>query len=151
MATFIIPSLRSALERLKHAGSTNGLCLAWRRQVLINLLPYEDFRAEKLIHALRDAREHFAGGGRNVETFWYGFEGVHLLATFRGDCLLVVLHTTAAEVEFLASASTTFLNDAQLLVDAMLNPPATGADEQATQRLRFTESEATPEPIYTPV
>ena len=136
MATHIVPSLRSALERLKHAGAVNGICLAWRRQTLASLLPYEDFRTEKLIHAVREAREHFATGGHNVETFWFGFEGVHLLATFRGDCLLIVLHSAAADVEFLASVSMTFLNDTQLLVDATLNPSGTEHEGVETQQLR---------------
>ena len=146
MATHIVPSLRSALERLKHAGAINGLCLAWHRQVLINLLPYEDFRAEKLIHALRDARDHFASGGHEVETFWFGFEGVHLLATQHADCMLVMLHTVAAEVEFLAGASATFLADTQLLVDATLNPTDSSAENDATQLLGAMEYDAPAEP-----
>ena len=105
MAVKIAPSLRSALERLKHAGAVNGICLAWRRQVLINLLPYEDFRADKLMHALHDAHEHFAGGGHEVQTFWFGFEGVHLLALRRGDCSLIVLHARAFEADFIAGAA----------------------------------------------
>ena len=132
------------MERLKHAGAINGLCLAWRRQSLVNLLPYEDFRADKLIHALREAHEHFAGGDHAVETFWYGFEGVHLLATFRAECMLVILHTSAADVEFLASVSATFLSDAQLLIEATLHPSEQEADGGATQVLGSNEANATP-------
>ena len=76
MATKIVPSLRAALERLKHAGAVNGLCLSWRRQVLVSLLPFEEFRAERLVHAMQEAREHFGKGGHDVETFWFGFEGL---------------------------------------------------------------------------
>ena len=135
MAVKIAPSLRSALERMKHAGAVNGICLAWRRQVLVNLLPYEDFRAEKLVHAVRDAHEHFAGGGREVKTFWFGFEGVHVLALKRQDALLLVLHSRAVEADFIASAAEVLLDDCQLLIDAALNPSGSNAETHETQRL----------------
>lgn len=134
MAATITPSLRSALERLKHAGSVNGLLLGWRRQILINLLPYEDFRAERALHMLLDAGGHFASGGdREMKSFWFGFEGVFALALFHGDTTLLILHTQAAEVDFLRSAASTFLDDTQLLVDAVLSPQ--DADNEDTQRL----------------
>lgn len=137
MAATITPSLRSALERLKHAGSVNGLLLGWRRQILINLLPFEEFRAERLLHALHDARAHFASGGdRNVKTFWFGYEGVFVLALFQGECLLVTLHTHASEVDFLRRAGLTFLDDTQLLVEALLQPsPDDDASGEETRRL----------------
>ncbi len=123
MAASITPSLRSALERLKHAGSVNGLLLCWRRQILINLLPFEEFRAERLLQSLHDARAHFGSGGdRDVKTFWFGYEGVFVLALFQGECLLVTLHTHASEVDFMRRAGLTFLEDTQLLVDALLQP-----------------------------
>lgn len=134
MAATITPSLRSALERLKHAGSVNGLLLGWRRQILINLLPYEDFRAERALHMLLDAGGHFASGGdREMKSFWFGFEGVFALALFHGETTLLILHTQAAEVDFLRSAASTFLDDTQLLVDAVLSPQ--DADNEDTQRL----------------
>ena len=55
MATAITPSLRASLERLKHAGTVNGICLSWRRQVLVSLMPYEDFRLEQLVQSTRSA------------------------------------------------------------------------------------------------
>lgn len=123
MAATITPSLRSALERLKHAGAVNGQLLAWRRQILINLLPFEEFRAERLLQAIYDARAHFnSGGDRNVGTFWFGYEGVFVLALLQGECLLVTLHTHAAEVDFLRRAGLTFLDDTQLLIQALLHP-----------------------------
>lgn len=137
MAATITPSLRSALERLKHAGSVNGLLLGWRRQILVNLLPFEEFRAERLLHVLHDAQAHFASGGdRNVKTFWFGYEGVFALALFHGECLLVVLHTHAAEVDFLRRAGLTFLDDTQLLVDTVLHPsPDDEISREETQPL----------------
>jgi hypothetical protein len=139
MAATITPSLRSSLERLKHAGSINGLLLGWRRQVLINLLPYEDFRAERALNMLLDAGGHFASGGdREMKSFWFGFEGVFALALFHGETTLLILHTQAAEVDFLRSAASTFLDDTQLLVDAVLNPQDAGNED--TQPL--TESAA---------
>lgn len=130
MAATITPSLRSALERLKHAGSINGLLLGWRRQILINLLPYEDFRAERALHMLLDAGGHFASGGdREMKSFWFGFEGVFALALFHGETTLLILHTQAAEVDFLRSAAATFLDDTQLLVDAVLNPQDAGNED----------------------
>ena len=135
MATKIVPSLRAALERLKHAGAVNGLCLSWRRQVLLSLLPFEDFRAERLVHALQEAREHFARGEHEVDTFWFGFEGVHVLACYHGDCALAVLHARAVDVDFLARAAAVFLADTQLLVNATLNPSGSDAAAPDTQRL----------------
>ena len=135
MATKIVPSLRAAMERLKHAGAVNGLCLSWRRQVLVSLLPFEEFRAEKLVHALQEAREHFAQGGREVETFWFGYEGVHVLACYRGDCALAILHSRAVDVDFLAKAAAVFLSDTQLLVDATLNQSGSEIGTAETQRL----------------
>ena len=38
MAAKITPSLRASIERLKHAGAVNGICLGWRRQVLVIML-----------------------------------------------------------------------------------------------------------------
>lgn len=129
MAAKIAPSLRSSIERLKHAGSVNGLCLGWRRQVLVNLLPFGEFRAERVMHMLVDAREHYAGGGRTVETLWFGYEGVNLLAVMRGECTLVILHSRATDVDFLAHAGLTFLSDAQLLIQATLNPSSSDGDD----------------------
>lgn len=137
MAATITPSLRSALERLKHAGAVNGLLLGWRRQILINLLPFEEFRAERLLHVLHDAQAHFASGGdRDVKTFWFGYEGVFVLALIQGECLLVTLHTQAAEVDFLRRAGLTFLEDTQLLVEALLHPaPDDDISREETQPL----------------
>jgi len=137
MAASITPSLRSALERLKHAGSVNGLLLCWRRQILINLLPFEEFRAERILQVVHDARAHFASGGdRDVTTFWFGYEGVFVLALFHGECLLITLHTHAAEVDFLRRAGLTFLEDTQLLVQTLLQPsPDDAASREETQPL----------------
>ena len=134
MAAKITPSLRAALERLKHAGAVNGLCLGWRRQVLCTLLPFGEFRSERMLHMLLDAREHFAQAGRQVETFWFGYEGIHLLAVFQGECTLVILHSRASDVDFLARAGITFLDDGQLLIHAALNPE--GADGEDTQPIQ---------------
>lgn len=147
-ATTISPSLRSALERLKHAGSVNGICLAWRRQVLVNLLPFEDFRAERCMQMLLDAREHFEAGGRSVDNFWFGYDDCDLLAVFFRECTLVILHTQDHEIDFIHHAASTCLHDCQLLIDSALNPSNSGADGEETQRLtRGTESatEATDE------
>ncbi len=143
MAATITPSLRSALERLKHAGSVNGLLLGWRRQILINLMPFEDFRIARLLQSVGDARTHFASGGdREVKTFWFGYEGVFVLALFQGECLLVMLHTQAAEVDFLRSTGLTFLEDTQLLVHALLQPAADDASSRAeTQPLIHLEAD----------
>lgn len=135
MAVKIIPSLRCALERLKHSGAVNGICLAWRRQVLVNLLPYEDFRAEKLAHIVYEAHDHFTGGGREVKTFWFGFEGVHAIAVRRGECSLIVLHTRAVEADFIASAAQVLLEDCQILIEAVLNPSGTNTGVNETQKL----------------
>lgn len=135
MATKIVPSLRASMERLKHGGAINGLCLGWRRQVLVNLLPYEDHRADRLMHDLHDARQHFADGGREIQSFWFGFEGVHALALFMADCTLLILHTRTADVDFLAKVGLAFLQDSQLLVDAVLNPSDAGLDGNDTQEL----------------
>jgi len=138
MAANITPSLRSALERLKHGGSVNGILLGWRRQVLINLLPYEEFRAERLLHAVHDAQDHFASGGdRAVHTFWFGYDICHALVVFRRDCTLVILHTRAEEGDFLRRAAQTFLEDSQLLMDVLLNP--TPEDGEETQKLEPDE------------
>lgn len=137
MAASITPSLRAALERLKHAGSVNGLLLCWRRQILINLLPFEAFRADRLLQAVHDARAHFASGGdRDVTTFWFGYEGVFVLALFQGECLLLTLHTHASEVDFLRRVGRTFLDDTQLLVHALLQPaPDDDTSREETQPL----------------
>lgn len=136
MAAVITPSLRSAMERLKHAGHVNGLLLGWRRQTLLNLLPYEDFRAERALQTLLDGRGHFASGGdRGIESFWFAYEGVFALALFSGETSLLVLHTHAAEVDFIRSAATTFLEDTQLLIEAVLNPTEDELGDAATQTL----------------
>ncbi|WP_156345116.1 hypothetical protein [Verrucomicrobium spinosum] len=84
MANPITPSLRASLERLKHAGSVNGLCLSWRRQILVSLMPYEDFRVEQLVQVLNDGRDHFQSGGtRLVDSLWLGFPDVHAWSSLR--------------------------------------------------------------------
>ena len=133
MAVKITPSLRASLERLKHGGALNGLTLGWRRQILVNLLPYPDFRAENVLHLLLDAREHYSQGGRAVQNLWFGFEGVHLLAVFSGDITLILLHSRATDVDFLCQAGLTFLSDSHLLVNAAINPSL--EDGRETQRL----------------
>jgi hypothetical protein len=123
MAALITPSLRSSLERLKNGGAVNGILLGWRRQVLLNLLPYETFRAEKLLETVHDARDHFGSGGdRLVQTFWFGYDTCHVLVVYRGDSVLILLHTRAEEGDFLRRTAQTFLEDSQLLIEALLNP-----------------------------
>ena len=130
MAAQITPSLRSAIERLKNGGAINGIMLGWRRQLLLNLLPYEDFRAERLLENLHDAQDHFASGGdRHVHTFWFGYETCHALVLFRGDCVITLLHTRAEEADFLRRAAQTFLEDSQLLINDLLNPVPVEEDE----------------------
>ena len=134
MASAITPSLRASLERLKHAGAVNGLCLAWHRQLLVSVMPFEDFRVEQLVHTLNDARDHFqSNGGRDVESLWMAFMDVHVLAVFNDDCTLIVLHIRPEEADFLAGAAKTFLNDAQLLVAAALG--SASAEEQGSQEV----------------
>ncbi len=135
MATKIVPTLRASLERLKHAGAINGLCLGWRRQVLVNMLPYEGHRADRIMQDLHAAREHFAAGGRDIRTFWFGYEGVHALAVFRDECTLLILHSHTPDVDFLAQAGQSFLEDAQFLINAVLNPSESGISEADTQEL----------------
>lgn len=122
MTKAVTPTLRAAMERLKHAGSVNGLLLGWRRSVLVNLLPYQDHRAERLMEALRGAEAHFASGEREIETFWFGYDDVYLLAVMKGDIVLVILHSHGHEVDFLHQVSETFMEDAQLLIESALHP-----------------------------
>lgn len=126
MPASITPSLRSAVERLKHGGSISGVCFGWRRQSLLNLTPYQDFRIDRLLDLVNDAREHFKNGDREVDTFWFGFDGAFLLAVSHGDCTIALIHTRAHEVDFLKKAALTLLDDCQLLIGALLNP---GEDE----------------------
>lgn len=132
MANAITPSLRASMERLKHAGAINGLCLAWRRQVLVSLMPYEDFRIEQVIQTLNDSRDHFQGDGtRAIDSMWMGFLDVHVLAVFAGDISVIVLHTRQEESDYLTGVVKTFLNDAQLLIAAALSPSThTGEGEE---------------------
>ncbi|MFZ4768209.1 MAG: hypothetical protein ACOYMN_24950 [Roseimicrobium sp.] len=125
MANAITPSLRASLERLKHAGAVNGLCVAWRRQILISLMPFEDFRIEQVVQTINDARDHFESNGtRSLDSFWMGFLDIHALAVFAGDISVVMLHTRQEESDYLTGVVKTFLNDAQLLIAAALNPNA---------------------------
>lgn len=123
MANIIAPSLRANLSRLKHAGNVNGIGLAWRRQSLVNMMPFEPYRVDSLIQVLRDARLHFQNGShdRNIETFWMGFEHVHLLTIFSGDVTLFVLHQKMEEADFIQQAALTCLEDCQLLIDSALH------------------------------
>lgn len=131
MANAITPSLRASLERLKHAGTINGLVLSWRRQTLVSLMPFEDYRVEQLVHVLSDAREHFQGaGGRTIGSFWMAYADVHVLSVFSGDVGLIILHVRPEESDYLTSVAKTFLNDAQLLVAAALSPSANGEQEE---------------------
>ena len=141
MPATLSPSLRSAVERLKHAGSLSGVCLGWRRQLLLNLAPYPDFRIERLLDALHDAREHFRSTEREVDTFWFGFDGVFVLAVAHHDCVLVLLHTRAHEVDFLKKAGLTLLDDCQLLISSLLNP---GDDATAGPDTTRMEEDAAP-------
>jgi hypothetical protein len=122
MPAIITPSLRSSLERLKHAGSVSGLALFWQRQLLINLTPFEEFRVARCMETLADARNHFRRGEREIESLWFAYEGVNLVTVHRGDTSLVILHTRAHEADFLTQAAATFLEDTQLLIAAVLNP-----------------------------
>jgi hypothetical protein len=131
MAANLPSSLRSALERLKNAGAVNGILLGWRRQVLINLLPFEEFRADRLLQEVQDARSHFASGGdRDVKTLWFGYDTVHVLTVYHAELTLVLLHARAEEVDFLRHAIHTCLEDGQLLIDALLNPSPQDSEEE---------------------
>jgi len=120
---------------MTNAGAVNGICLAWRRQVLVNLLPFADFRADNLVHAVHEAHDHFTGGGREVKTFWFGYEGVHVLAIRRGECSLIILHSRAVEADFIATAAEVMLEDCLLLIEAALNPSGTNVEADETQKL----------------
>lgn len=123
MANAITPSLRASMERLKHAGSINGMCLAWRRQVLVSVMPYEDFRIEQVVQTFHDARDHFQGNGTRVlDSLWMGFLDVHALCVFAGEISVIVLHTRQEESDFITGVVKTFLNDSQLLISAALSP-----------------------------
>jgi hypothetical protein len=139
MPASITPSLRAAIERLKHAGSISGICLGWRRQILLNLTPYQDFRIDRLLDLLHDARDHFRSSDRQVDTFWFGFDGVFLLSVAFHDCNLVLLHTRAHEVDFLKSAALTLLDDCQLLVNALLNPSDDAISGMETEKMENPE------------
>jgi len=144
MPASITPSLRSAVERLKHGGSISGVCFGWRRQVLLNLTPYQDFRIDRLLDVLHDAHEHFHNGDRQVDTFWFGFDGAFLLSVTHGECTLAVIHTRAHEVDFLKKAAITLLDDCQLLIDSLLNPgedEASGADTEHLSDEDFSQQE----------
>lgn len=130
MSSAITPSLRASLERLKHAGSINGLCLAWRRQILVNLMPFEEFRVEQLVQTVNDTRDHFqSGGGRLLDTLWIGFADVHALTVFGNDISLTLLHTRGDESDFLTGVAKTFLSDAQLAIDMILSPESASGDD----------------------
>lgn len=135
MPASITPSLRSAIERLKHAGSISGIALGWRRQLLLNLTPYETFRVERLLDIQQDAREHFRSSDREVDTFWHGFDGVFLLCITHHDCSLAILHTRAHEVDFLKSAGLTLLDDCQLLISALFNNAVDDESGGATEQI----------------
>jgi hypothetical protein len=133
MAANAPSSLRSSLERLKNAGAVNGILLGWRRHVLINALPFEKFRAERLLQEAHDTREHFASGGdRQVDTLWFGYDTVHVLVVFWQETTLILLHTRAEEADFLRRAAQTCLEDGQLLIEGLLHPAAdSGAEGSA--------------------
>jgi hypothetical protein len=135
MPASITPSLRSAIERLKHAGSISGIALGWRRQLLLNLMPYETFRVERLLDIQQDAREHFRRSDREVDTFWHGFDGVFMLSITHRDCSLILLHTRAHEVDFLKSAGLTLLDDCQLLISALFNNASDEASGGVTEQI----------------
>lgn len=118
----ITPSLRAALERLKHAGSVSGIAFGWRRQLLINLTPYQDFRVESVLAIVHDAGQHFATSQRDADTFWFGYEGVNALILRHRDSVLMVLHTRLHEVDAIRFAGLTMLEDSQLLISDLLNP-----------------------------
>lgn len=140
MPASITPSLRSAVERLKHGGSISGVCFGWHRQTLLNLTPYQDFRIDRLLDLLNDAREHFKNGDRDVDTFWYGFDGAFLLAVTHGDCTIALIHTRAHEVDFLKQAALTLLDDCQLLIGALLNPREDDASGTAATHILKDDS-----------
>lgn len=142
MSASIPPSLRSSLERLKNAGAVNGILLGWRRQVLINLLPYEEFRADRLLDIVHDARDHFASGGdRSVQTFWFGYDTVHILVAVWRETTVVMLHARAEEADFLRRSVQTFLEDSQLVIESLLAAAAEPREDSAIRH----EGELTPE------
>lgn len=129
MSNAITPSLRASLERLKHAGSINGICLAWRRQILVNLMPYEDFRVEQVIQAVNEVHKHFQSSGeRDINSVWMGFLDVHALAVYENELSVIVLHTRPEESDFITTMLRTYLNDAQLLVAAALSHSGSSPD-----------------------
>jgi|GEM_PF-2198367 len=144
MSHSITPSLRASLERLKHAGAVNGICIAWRRQILVSLMPYEEFRIEQLVQTVSDSREHFQSGGeRLLDSIWLGFPDVHVLAVFADDITVMMLHARPEEADFLTSAIKTFLGDAQLTIAAALSPENHGetSDERSDASEDDVESE----------
>ncbi|TLD68444.1 hypothetical protein FEM03_22845 [Phragmitibacter flavus] len=144
MSTAITPSLRASLERIKHAGAVNGICLAWRRQILVSLMPYEDFRVEQLVQTISDAREHFQSGGeRHVDSLWMGFADVNAITVFAGEITVIMLHARADESDFLNGIIKTFLADAQLTIAAALTPDDSHDQGQSYERHESPGQEST--------
>jgi hypothetical protein len=139
MAAVITPSLRAALERLKHAGAINGLALSWRRDLLLNLMPFEAFRVEKVLDVLDTGRDHFKGSEREVDTLWFGLDEVFLLSVQFKECQLLVLHTRADEVDFIRAAAMTLLEDSQLLIASILKPGDSEVSGAVTEKLKNPE------------
>ena len=139
MPASITPPLRAAVERLKHAASISGICFGWRRQVLLNLTPYQDFRVERLLDVFHDARGHFSKADRDVDTLWFGFDGIYMLALSSRECTLILLHSRAHEVDFLKKAALTMLDDCQLLLESVLNPGEDLLSHSGTERLQMSE------------
>ena len=129
-------TLRSMLERLRNAGAVNGFLLGWRRQMVANGLPFSEGRAERLLQEALDARAHFGSGGdREIKTLWFGYDTVHVLTLFWREVTLVILHARADEVDFLRRAGQTCLEDAQWLIETVLEGPKREDEEHETQRL----------------
>jgi len=133
MKANLTPSLRAALERLKHAGSVSGIAFGWRRQLLINLTPYQDFRMETVLDIVHNAGQHFATSEREVDTFWFGYEGVQMLTLRHRDSMLILLHTRLHEVDAIRSAGLTMLEDSQLLISDLLNPRLDHSGDETQQ------------------
>jgi len=139
--------LSSTLSALRKAGSVFGVIFTRENEVQFTDAPFTPQRIEEIVATLDDIAFYFQKQERTIEKMSFGYDGGNLTIVMDGLLRLVVLHSNADEVDFVARAGRAFLKDFQMSQFAR-HMGAGNMFERAREKMEANEpAQPTPEEI----
>ncbi len=99
------------LEVLIASGTVRGTCLLKNGEVIYEKFPYSAARLVKVCRVVEGLTKEFKAQGRSVDQMAFGYDGGNLLAVSVKNYRLIFMHLMSDEIDFLAKAARTHLED----------------------------------------